>query len=292
MVEEFKQWAYGTQRCTSDTVSNYTATVKQFCLGKSCVDLNTPKFFIGLTEELFKSGKALATVSRYVYGTKKFLVFLRDIYEVDIFDLDKVKCRRPKYDDPIILESEEIAQLRNYPIKTKFDLRDRTLFEFLLNTGCRINEATSLDIGRDLDFQRDEVHVLGKGMKPRTISIENCKEWLLRYIAERPHTSPWLFLTRTGSRLQRGNAWAAIKDFGRRAGCRKELHPHMFRATFITMMLENGVNPKILQRITGHEDLKTLLEHYYRISKKSILSAHETFRNALPVQQRLGILDK
>lgn len=291
MIDEFRQWAYGTQQCTSDTVNNYAATVRQFLLGKECEEVNSPKFFISLTNDLFTTGKALATVSRYVFGAKKFLVFLRDIYEVDIFDLSRVKCRRPKYGDPVILEAEEIELIRNAPQDSRTDLRDRALFDFLLNTGCRISEVMSLDIS-DVSFEKEEAYVIGKGTKPRTVSIQNCKESLLKYLTERKHQSQALFLTRVGTRLRRGNARDAIRDMGLRANLKKEIYPHMFRATFITTMLDLGVNPKTVSRMVGHEDLEVTLKYYYRVSQKGIMDAHQLYKNALTTPLALEALEK
>lgn len=279
IVGEFRQWAYGTQQCTSDTVNAYAYTITQHCLGKDFAEVNDPRFFMSLTGKLKEEGRALSTISRYVFGVKKFLIFLKDIYGVEIFDLNKIKCRRPKYGEPMILEQEEIELIRNLPAGTRTDLRDRVLFEFLLNTGCRISEAVSLDCS-SMDFDKQEAYVIGKGIKPRTVYIGNCKSWVQRYLKERRHTSPALFLTRVGTRLRRANARDAIRDLGRRAGLKKEIYPHMLRATFITTMLELGVNPKDVQRMVGHEDLKTTLQHYYRVSQKGVLAAHELYAKA------------
>ena len=148
-------------------------------------------------------------------------------------------------------------------------LRDRALLELLYAAGLRITEALGLD-REDLSAAGGYVRVIGKGDKERLVPVgEVALAWLERY--EREARLPWLekaptggwsrggpvFLTPTGRRLARQQAWAAVKSAARRAGLDDRVSPHTLRHSFATHLLEGGADLRIVQELLGHASIST-----------------------------------
>ncbi len=148
-------------------------------------------------------------------------------------------------------------------------LRDRALLELLYAAGLRISEALRLDED-DASFDAGFVRVIGKGDKERLVPVgEVAVGWLQRYAQEaRPGwlasapTGGWsrggpVFLTPSGRRLARQQAWKVVKDAARRAGLDDRVTPHTLRHSFATHLLEGGADLRIVQELLGHASIST-----------------------------------
>jgi integrase/recombinase XerD len=148
-------------------------------------------------------------------------------------------------------------------------LRDRTLLELLYAAGLRISEALGLD-REDLSTDGGFVRVIGKGDKERLVPVgEVALAWFERY--DREARRPWLenappggsarggpvFLTPSGHRLARQQAWSAVKKASRRAGLDERVTPHTLRHSFATHLLEGGADLRIVQELLGHASIST-----------------------------------
>jgi integrase/recombinase XerD len=148
-------------------------------------------------------------------------------------------------------------------------LRDRALLELLYAAGLRISEALGLD-AEDLSLDGGFVRVIGKGDKERLVPIgEVAVLWLRRYGDEA--RAGWLlgapsgglarggpvFLTPSGRRLARQQAWAAVKSAARRAGLDGRVTPHTLRHSFATHLLEGGADLRVVQELLGHASIST-----------------------------------
>jgi len=66
-----------------------------------------------------------------------------------------------------------------------------------------------------------------------------------------------LFLNRRGKRLTRAMIFTIIKDLAAKAGINKNIHPHTFRHSFATHMIEAGADLRAVQEMLGHESILT-----------------------------------
>lgn len=278
LIEQFKQWVFS--HSAEDTARSYSYYVRHFCLGLNLEEVNTPRFLMEVAMNARNNGLALNTIGNYTAGIKKFLRYMTLFHNIESFDLDKIKCKRPGMREVAFLEKEEIEKIRGVTRDNLSDLLDHALFEFYLNTGCRVSEGVALD-WQDLDFGKGEARIIGKGNKPRVVFLGDCAYWLQRYLAERKNTDRPLFLTQYGTRLQRANVFIRIRNLGRKARLSRSIHPHILRATFCTYLIRSGVDPKTAQQLMGHEDLETTLRYYYAVTKDSMKEAHQTLTNYL-----------
>ena len=155
--------------------------------------------------------------------------------------------------------------------------RDRVVFELLISTGLRVSELCSLN-KENVCFSSKTIRVLGKYAKERIIQIENehTLAALCSYIREASNVWPsWanekngsLLLNRLGERLSDQSVRLIINKWAKASEVSQNITPHMFRHTFATLLLENGVDIRYIQRFLGHSSIKTTEIYTYVSSEK------------------------
>lgn len=154
------------------------------------------------------------------------------------------------------------------------NVRNLALVDFLYATGCRVSEVARLDIS-DVDFERMECVVLGKGNKERKVYLtEVAAMHLQEYLNTRTDACGALFAGR-GKRLGKNGIEAIVKNLGKRAGV-ENVHPHRYRRTLATNLLDRGMNIQDVATILGHADLKTTQIYCY-ISQANVKTAYRKY---------------
>lgn len=274
MTREFKNWvAFGSSDCTA---ASYAATIATYCSGRPIEEVGRKEFYVDLREALRSRGARLGTISRHTFAWKKFVQFLNEEHGVPIFDLSRIRCKHAPASNPVYLEPSEIAKIRELPVRSISELRNRTLFEFLLDTGCRISEALAVDF-RYIDLTNREVAVEGKGNKRRVVFLSASIPWIERYHAQ---GHPF-FTSQYNTRLQRQNGTVAIRELGVTAELKKRITPHTLRHTFVTYLIWAGVDPRTVQMMAGHDDLDTTLRYYSAVTHDRMRQSHKLLVRAL-----------
>lgn len=139
-------------------------------------------------------------------------------------------------------------------------IRDRAIVCFLMSTGCRISELCSLN-RRDIDYTQLRCKVLGKGNKERIVYIDTVTAMnLKKYEKDREDLSDALFVGKNSDRLTPGGIRRMLNETAKKAGL-KEIHPHKFRRTLATNLIEHGMPIQDVARILGHENLDTTMKY-------------------------------
>lgn len=133
--------------------------------------------------------------------------------------------------------------------------RDTAIIALLIDTGIRASELCNMPI-EAVDVGSGQIHVIGKGDKPRTVIMGNAsKTAMWRWLTVRPQSEhPNVFLARTGRPLHRFTLAQQIKRIGERAGV-SPCYAHRFRHTFAVMYLRNGGDAYSLQFLLGHSSM-------------------------------------
>jgi integrase/recombinase XerD len=147
-------------------------------------------------------------------------------------------------------------------------LLDRALLELLYAAGLRVSEALRLDL-EDISLDGAFVRVIGKGDRERLVpvgevALDAIRTWLdgpRRLIVAEHHVQPIrggpLFVSRTGKRLARQQAWTIVKRAAAAAGLAGRVSPHTLRHSFATHLLEGGADLRIVQELLGHASIST-----------------------------------
>ena len=152
---------------------------------------------------------------------------------------------------------------------------DKAMISFLLSTGCRISEVCGLN--RDsVDFITGECTVLGKGNKERTVFIDDVTAMLLqRYLSERTDSSEALFAGKGTGRMTPGGIRARLHNIADKADI-ANVHPHRFRRTLATNLIDRGMKIQEVASILGHDKLDTTMKYVY-IDKSNVKNAYRKF---------------
>lgn len=139
--------------------------------------------------------------------------------------------------------------------------RDLALVDFLYSTGCRVSEVSALNVS-DVDFDKKEIIVLGKGDKQRKVYLTDVAALHLReYLNARKMTDGALFTSKGGKRLSKNGIEAACKRLEKKSGV-NNIHPHRFRRSLITDLLNSGMPMQEVSILAGHESVETTQIYY------------------------------
>ena len=235
---------------------------------------------------LYRQKLESKTVARHLVTLRSFFRFAQineQIAEDPTVNLESPRIRRSL---PGYLRLEEVERLLQQPDgKTALGLRDRAMLEVLYSTGLRVSELTGLRVS-DLDMKVGCVRCIGKGDKERIVPVgkkalgmvekylRDARPELLRLGKAGP--SAYLFVNRRGGKISRVGVWKVLSSYGKRAGLRVSLTPHMLRHSFATHLLERGADLRSVQLMLGHADISTtqIYTHVVEERLKQIYKAH------------------
>lgn len=186
---------------------------------------------------------------------------------------------KPERRLPTPLDAEQCSALVEAP-STRCDprlaARDRALFDLLYGTGLRVSEATGLD-WRDVDRERREVRVLGKGGKERVVPIpKEARRSLADYreLRERPGIlAEPVFTNARGARLSARGVRKILRRRLLELGFPPSATPHTLRHSYATHLLDADVDLRSIQELLGHERLATT-QRYTHVSAERLARAY------------------
>lgn len=154
-------------------------------------------------------------------------------------------------------------------------VRDKAIICFLLSTGCRINEMCHVDRD-DINFQTLECTVDGKSNKQRTVYIDSVTAMLLkRYIKTRDDLYPAAFIGKGTERMEPEGVRRMLQRTAKKAGI-DNVHPHRFRRTLATSLINRGMPIQEVSRILGHENINTTMMYVY-IDQKQLKTSYQRY---------------
>lgn len=189
------------------------------------------------------------------------------------------QIKKPKKKKKAFTEIE-VAKIKDACIKIEKSIerqRAIALIEFLLSTGCRVNEISTLK-KEDIDLETRTAVVFGKGSKERTVYLNQISKMRLQeYFNARTDNSEYAFcsLNKPYPKLNVSGIEIIIRNIGKTAGV-KNCHPHRFRRTMATVAIKKGMSLVDVQRMLGHESLDTT-KIYLDLDDTDLRYQHEKF---------------
>lgn len=232
---------------------------------------------------LYRQRLSARAVARHLASLRGFYQFLLREGRLDqdpTTDIDPPRLPQalPKY-----LAASDVERLLSQPdVSTPAGLRDKAMLEVLYATGVRVSELVGLR-WEDFDANVGIVRCLGKGNKERLIPVgKSALRALEAYMAQgRGRLGgkagvPSLFLNRRGGKLSRVGFWKILARYGRAAGIKTPLTPHLVRHSFATHLLERGADLRSIQMMLGHSDISTtqIYTQVVREHLKEVYQAH------------------
>ncbi len=256
-----KGLAHNSVQAYARDLNKFGLFLEQENRGTKDLDVVTIRRFV-LT--LDRAGLQSRSIARHIVTLRQFFRYLQREGIIAANPTEHLESPRTWKVLPKHLSLEEMQALLEAPDhSTARGLRDRAILEMLYGTGLRVSELIALRLS---DVHREEgvVRALGKGNKQRIvplgkIGIAALEQYLAgargRLLGARQ--SPWMFVSRRGTRLTRQSIWRLLGRYGRQAGIPKPVTPHLLRHSFATHMLARGADLRSLQVMLGHADIST-----------------------------------
>jgi integrase/recombinase XerC len=281
-LERFRRYLVTERRGSPHTVSNYLRDLQALAVYCDRAQLADWAALDAVHVRLFAArlhagGLAPRSIQRRLSAVRSFFDFLLREAQVQrehgnasaAADLRALRhnpateVRAPKAARrlPVTLDADQMARLLAITDTTPVAVRDRAIMELFYSSGLRLAELTTLDLGQ-LDLRDRIVRVLGKGNKERAVPVgrmaaEALERWLRQRAAWARSDEQALFVGRGGRRLGRREIQKRIAYWARRQGLPQHVHPHLFRHSFASHLLESGAELRGVQELLGHADIAT-----------------------------------
>lgn len=289
-LKRFLRYLQASRNASPYTLKNYGTDIGQFLdycreIGVSSLEQVDRSLLRGYLASLDAVGYAKASIARRLAELRSFgdFLLLEQVLERNPFRL--VSAPRAPRRLPQYLTVAEVEALLAVPdTATPRGLRDRAMIEVLYGAGLRVSELVGLNV-RDVDLDRAEARVLGKGAKER---IGLLGQWAVGAVrAYLRHGRPELlrktatnalWLNHRGGRLTVRGVTMILTRMGELAGVRTHVSPHVLRHSFATHLLDGGADLRVVQDLLGHADLATT-QIYTHVSQSR---AREVYVRAHP----------
>lgn len=204
------------------------------------------------------AGLAPRSVQRRLSAVRSFYGYLRREAAVTGNPAEGVRAPRAEKRLPSTLDVDQMARLLAFRADDRVSARDKAIMELLYSSGLRLAELAGLS-REDIDLADGTVRVLGKGAKTRIVPVGRAaRTALAAWLGEHPGGGERaLFLSRDGRRLSPRAIQQRVALWARRQGISVRVHPHLFRHSFATHLLESSADLRAVQELLGHANIGT-----------------------------------
>lgn len=287
-IVEYLEYCEFRKRLDEKSLKAYRIDLTQYCTfvceSDDCLSKNTVDSFITNLHKQYKP----KTVKRKIASLKAFFHYLeyKDLLKENPFSKLDVHFREAKL-LPKTIPFHSIQQflsvlykqkqLANSEYQLHCSIRDIAVIELLFATGMRISELCSLKPS-DIDLQNNTVLIYGKGAKERILQLGNPEviSALVLYqktFKEEIASCGYFFVNRLKHKLSDQSVRFMIKHYTELANIEQHITPHMFRHSFATLLLEQDVDIRYIQKMLGHSSISTteIYTHVSNNKQKDIL---------------------
>ena len=146
------------------------------------------------------------------------------------------------------------------------------MVETFFATGARVYEISNIRED-SINLNTGLIRLMGKGGKERYVQISNTSvlETLKKYYDENVQAikkSGYFFVNKRGNRFTEQSMRLMLKKYTKLVGIERNITPHMFRHSFATYLIEEGVDVSCVQQILGHSSIKTTQIYIHIAAKK------------------------
>lgn len=285
---DYLRYEHNYSTCTIDSykrdIEKFYAFLKKEGLDEN--DVTKPVIRNFLTEELAAS-ISKRSCARRLAAYRHYFAFLKKKEYIDFNPFIFIKSPKKdiKYPSALFIKQVNDILASNLTRKDLLAERDQAILELLYASGIRARELVNIQIG-DIDYNGRIIHIIGKGKKERIVPFsKTCKTAMSKYQNDlRPKLLQKnssdevlaLFLNSRGHALTTRGLEFILRGIEKKTGCYLGLHPHLFRHTFATHLLEEGADLRIIQELLGHESINTT-QIYTHVSQEGLQNQHKAF---------------
>lgn len=249
------------------TLINYFIDKELLCLDATFMDL------VQYTARRIQTDKVLPqSMKRELTALKSFYGYYSKVGLIEVDPSKDLEIKSRASNLPKSLEVELIFELLEQPapsdpFERELWVRDKAMIELFYSSGLRLSELNNITLSC-IDMGRALVRVTGKGSKERVVPVGQkaiiaIRQWLVvrdHWHQKKNQLSASMYLFIASDSLQKLSKWQIgdrMKKQALRAGIAQNIHPHLFRHSFATHLLQAGLNLRDIQELLGHSDLAT-----------------------------------
>ncbi len=250
---------------TLDAYANDLNSVVEFCVLRKLTSWSALDHALVRAYAASEHGAGIGprSIQRRLSALRSFFNYLMREGAATSNPATDVRAPKTKKRLPVTLDTDQMARLLDFRVDDSLSARDKAIMELFYSSGLRVSELVNLDLTA-IDLQDHTVRVLGKGNKTRIVpmgrhAIAAIKKWLIQrtgFMRETLPTHP-LFVSKSGQPLSVRAVQLRVSGWARRQGLAQHVHPHMFRHSFATHLLESSGDLRGVQELLGHADIST-----------------------------------
>lgn len=291
-IDEFLKYLKFERNYSAHTLRSYSRDLEEFvdyltrgragaAVPLDQIDHISIRDFLG---HLFSRGNKKTSVARKLAAIRSFFRFAYRRGMIPRNPARLVRTPRIPIKNPRFLTAAEVESVLNLPdSSTDRGVRDHAILELLYASGIRISELTGLNLG-DISLKKRLIRVYGKGKKERvvpfgTVARKALQDYLpIRGVLlqrQRPLRDPnALFLNLRGGRLTARSIQRNLNRYLEQSALLLQVHPHVFRHSFATHLLNNGADLRCIQELLGHSSLSST-QRYTHLSIDELLRVYK-----------------
>ena len=264
-LEEFQAKLRWQRNYSAHTVAAYASDARKFIQWLDERSIEPDQAHEGEVQryaaQLFRRGRSPRSIQRVLSALRGFYDHLVATRRLTDNPASGVRAPRQPRTLPKVLDVDAVMRLLDSRPDGPLGYRDLAMLELLYSSGMRLSELVGLDCD-DLDMAAGEVLVLGKGRVERRLpvgrlALKALRGWLdARAKMAKPEETA-LFVGQRGRRLSTRNVQLRLRQFGRAMGSDQALHPHLFRHSFASHLLESSGDLRAVQELLGHRRIST-----------------------------------
>jgi len=209
----------------------------------------------------FRRGQSPRTIQRRLSALRSFFNFLLREGVLRANPASDVQAPKAKKRLPATLDADLMARLLSFRADEQLSVRDKAIMELFYSSGLRLSELTDLDLA-DLDLPDRTVRVTGKGSKTRVLpvgrfAVEALSAWLRERATIADVGEQAVFVAQSGRRISVRAVQVRVGTWAKRQGLGMHVHPHMFRHSFASHLLESSQDLRGVQELLGHSNIAT-----------------------------------
>jgi len=209
----------------------------------------------------FRRGQSPRTIQRRLSALRSFFNFLLREGVLRANPASDVQAPKAKKRLPATLDADLMARLLSFRADERLGVRDKAIMELFYSSGLRLSELTDLDLA-DLDLPDRTVRVTGKGSKTRVLpvgrfAVEALSAWLRERATIADVGEQAVFVAQSGRRISVRAVQVRVGTWAKRQGLGMHVHPHMFRHSFASHLLESSQDLRGVQELLGHSNIAT-----------------------------------
>ena len=265
-IKRFLTHLHSERRLSAHTSEAYAHDLGEFLAWCNKQGLETwpqldTQHLRGFAATEHRRGIGPRSIQRRLSSLRTFFNFL--IREAQLKVNPALDVRAPKAPKrlPVTLDADQMARLLQFRADAELDKRDKAIMELFYSSGLRLAELVNLNLP-DIDLTDRVVRVLGKGNKTRLVpigrfAIAALQEWLQERSLLAMQDADAIFVTRQGKRLTPRTVQLRVAAWARKQGLGQHVHPHMFRHSFASHLLESSQDLRGVQELLGHANIST-----------------------------------